>query len=263
MTTTLGMCTATLLPDPMGATTDDEVRAAAEAARAAGFTEASVWAHHVDLVKGSGLQVTAVEASTAWASGTAEEAAAEAEFLVSLAASVGATKVLAVCMDATWAGIEPAREKLAGLVARAAEIGAQVCVEFLPWSAIPDLATAWALVEPLGPDAGILLDTWHWQRQPGGPDLGLLATIPGERVGYVQLCDAAPTRAGELLTEAMTNRLLPGDGVVDFAGVLGQLRAGGADPFVATEIFNPELVNRLGAVDTAHAMRSAALDVLT
>ncbi len=78
----------------------------------------------------------------------------------------------------------------------------------------------------------------------------------------MQLCDAAPTPAGDPLTEAMTNRLLPGD-VVDFAAVLGCLRSMGAEPFYATEIFNPELVKRLGAVDTAHAMRAAALDVLT
>jgi sugar phosphate isomerase/epimerase len=245
----------------MGVTTDDQVRAAAEATLAAGFTEASVWAHHIGVVQGSGLHIAVVEASTAWATGTPEAAVAEAEHFASTAARVGASKIVAVCMDATWPGIEPAREKLALLVEAAAAIGAQVCVEFLPWSAVPDLATAWALVEPLGPNAGILLDTWHWQRQPGGPNPDLLATIPGERIGYVQVCDAAATPVGDSLTEAMTNRLLPGDGVVDFAGLFQQLDAIGATPFVATEIFNPTLLRDLGSVNTARAMRQAALEV--
>ncbi|MCU1375380.1 MAG: Xylose isomerase domain protein barrel [Actinomycetia bacterium] len=263
MTTSLGMCTGTLLPDPMGETTDEQVQAAAAAARAAGFTQASVWAHQLEQVLTSGLEVVAIEAAMAWATGTPEAAAAEARYFCSTAASVGATKICAVTMDATWPGIEPAREKLAVLVDGAREVGAQVCVEFLPWSVIPDLATAWALVEPLGPDAGILLDTWHWQRQPGGPDLPLLATIPGERIGYVQICDAAPEPVGDPLTEAMTDRWLPGDGAVDFDGLFEQLAAIGATPWLATEIFNPSLVKSLGAADTAKAMREAALSVLT
>jgi sugar phosphate isomerase/epimerase len=263
MTTPLGICTASLLTDPMGETGDEEVRGAAEAAVAAGFTQASVWAHQLDLVKGSGLEVAVVEASMAWATGTPEAAAAEARFFASTAASVGATKIVAVCMDATWPGIDPARQKLAVLVEQAAEVGAQVCVEFLPWSAVPDLATAWALVEPLGPNAGILVDSWHWQRQPGGPCPELLASIPGERIGYLQLCDADEQPVGDSLTEAMTNRLLPGDGAVDFASLVAQLRGMGAEPFVATEIFNPKLVRSLGAVDAAHAMRDAGLSVLT
>jgi sugar phosphate isomerase/epimerase len=262
MDTSLGMCTATLLPDPMGETTDDQVRAAADAAVAAGFTTASVWAHQLPLVVDRGLDVAVIEASMAWATGPAEAAKAEAGYFAATAESVGATKIVAVCMDATWPGIDPAREKLAILVEQAASVGAQVCVEFLPWSAIPDLATAWALVEPLGPAAGVLVDSWHWQRQPGGPNPALLAEIPAERIGYVQLCDTAPEAVGDPLTEAMTNRLLPGDGTVDFAALLGQLDGMGATPYVATEIFNPELVKRLGAVDTAKAMYDAGRDVL-
>jgi sugar phosphate isomerase/epimerase len=262
MTTSLGICPATLLPDPMGATTDDEVRAAVDAAVAAGFTEGSVWAHQLHLVEGRGLDVVVVEASMAWATGTKDAARGEAEWFASTASKVGATKIVAVCMDATWPGIDPAREKLALLVEAAASVGAQVCVEFLPWSAIPDLATAWSLVEPLGPGAGILVDTWHWQRQPGGPNPDLLATIPPERLGYVQLCDTAPVASGDPLTEAMTNRLLPGEGTVDFGALLGQLSSMGATPWVATEIFNPTMVTAQGVAATASAMRAAGLSVL-
>jgi sugar phosphate isomerase/epimerase len=246
----------------MGSTTDDEVRAAVDAAVAAGFTEGSVWAHQLHLVEGRGLDVVVVEASMAWATGTSDAARSEADHFASTAQRVGASKIVAVCMDATWPGIDPAREKLALVVEAASAVGAQVCVEFLPWSAIPDLATAWSLVEPLGADAGILLDTWHWQRQPGGPNPELLATIPPERLGYVQLCDTAPSASGDPLTEAMTNRLLPGQGTVDFGSLLGQLSSMGATPWVATEIFNPGMVKSQGVEATAAAMRAAGLSVL-
>ncbi|HEX4244090.1 MAG TPA: sugar phosphate isomerase/epimerase, partial [Acidimicrobiales bacterium] len=134
----------------------------------------------------------------------------------------------------------------------------QVCVEYLPWCGISDLATAWELVEPLGPGAGILLDTWHWQRQPGGPNLELLAQIPGERIGFVQLCDAAAEPGDDAMSEAMADRLLPGDGVVDFTALLGQLDAIGARPFFATEVFNPELVRTHGPAEAARMMAAAA-----
>jgi len=145
------------------------------------------------------------------------------------------------------------------VVEAAGQVGAQVCVEFLPWSGIPDLATAWRLVEPLGPGAGIVIDGWHWVRQPGGPAPDLLRSIPGDRIGYVQVCDVAAEPAGDPLTDAMSNRLLPGEGVVDFAELFAVLREIGASPFVATEIFNPALVAEQGAVGAAMAMRDAAI----
>jgi len=252
----IAMCPATLLADPMSAG-DPEVRAAGEAAIAAGFTEASVWAHQIPALDGLALKVAVIEAAMTWANADTDAATEEARRLTRLAAEHGATKIVAVCLEPTIADLDHARRNLAVLVDAATGVGAQVCVEFLPWTAIPDLATAWSLVEPLGPVAGILLDTWHWVRQPGGPAIDLLARIPGERIGYVQLCDAAPASGQELFAEAMTNRLLPGDGIVDFAEVFEVLDAIGAAPFIATEIFNPALVVERGALGAATAMRDA------
>ena len=165
-------------------------------------------------------------------------------------------------MEPELADMARARDQLGRLVELGHDAGAQVCVEFLPWSGIPTLAAAWDLVEPLGAGAGILLDTWHWQRQPGGPDPGLLERIPGDRIGYVQICDAAATPVGDSLTEAMSARLLPGDGVVDFAAVFALLRHIGARPFMATEIFNPGLVVERGSGGAAGAMATAGRRVL-
>ena len=252
-----GICPATLLSDPMAAT-DAEVLVAAEAAASAGFTAASVWAQHIGAVTSSGLAVSVVEAATGWANGTPEDAAREARTFTGLASQCGASMILAVCLEPSVADLGRARRNLGLLVDAAVEARQRVCVEFLPWSGIPDLSTAWALVEPLGAGAGIVLDTWHWQRQPGGPALETLASIPGERIPYVQICDAGATPGDDAMTEAMTARLLPGLGVVDFPSLISALRAAGADPFVATEIFNPGLVGRDGPKAAAMAMRAAA-----
>ena len=72
--------------------------------------------------------------------------------------------------------------------------------EFLPWTGIPDLATAWRIVESAAREnAGILLDTWHWQRQPGGPAVDVLRGIPGDRIPVLQVCDCRPEPEGDPL----------------------------------------------------------------
>jgi sugar phosphate isomerase/epimerase len=260
---TLGMCTATLLTDPMAAP-EREVRSACEAAVTAGFGDLSVWVQHIGAVgdpAALGARIAVVEAATVWANGDAATAAEEARVLADLAAEHGAATIAAVTMEPILPDPARARDNLAALVGIAADVGTQVCVEFLPWSGIPSLAAAWELVQD--PGAGILLDTWHWQRQPGGPNPELLATIPGERIGYVQVCDAAPTPTGDSLTEAMSARLLPGDGVVDFGAVFSLLADIGAEPFLATEIFNPAFVAEHGRDAAAAAMAAASRPVVT
>jgi sugar phosphate isomerase/epimerase len=255
------MCTATLLVDPLNAT-EPQIRAAGEAAVAAGFNDASVWAFQLGGLTGVDLHVAVLEAAMAWA-GTDDAAAdAEAEQFAELVQSTGATKVLACTMEPSLADFGAAQRHLGALAERLGSLGAQVCLEFLPWSGVPDLATAWRLLESLPPTAGITLDMWHWVRQPGGPNPALLSAIPGERIGYVQLCDVPAVVGDDPLADAMANRLLPGDGVVDFAEVFGILDDIGATPFLATEIFNPFLVADRGPVKTAIAMRDAARSVL-
>jgi sugar phosphate isomerase/epimerase len=258
----LGICLATLLSEPMTAGPDD-LAVAAEAIVAAGVTETSIWAHQLAMLGGVerfGLRVSVIEAAMSWAGGPSAAARAEIESMAAAGAAAGASKIVTVCLEPTL-DFGAASEGLAMVVEVASAAGLQACVEFLPWSGIPDLATAWRLVEPLGPQAGILVDTWHWQRQPGGPAPELLATIPGARIGYVQLCDAAPG-GGRSMDEAMSGRLLPGDGVVDFAGVAALLAQIGADPVVATEVFNPGLLAERGLVPTANAFVTTGRAVL-
>jgi sugar phosphate isomerase/epimerase len=258
----VAVCIATLVADPVAAT-PAELRAAGEAAVTAGFDAVSAWVSHLPALDGLRLPVAVVEAAMSWANTDAETAMAEARQLASVVAATGATKLVAVCLEPSITDVERARQNLGAVADIAAGAGAQVCVEFLPWSAIHDLATAWRLVEPLGDRAGLLLDTWHWTRQPGGPSYDLLRTIPGSRIGYLQLCDAAGDAGPAPMAEAMSGRLLPGEGVVDFGAVLAALDAIGAEPVVATEIFNPALLAARGGPAAATAMRAAADRILT
>ena len=110
-------------------------------------------------------------------------------------------------------------------------------------------------------NGGILLDTWHWQNQPGGPAFGVLQDVPGDRIHFVQVCDAAPTTGDDLFAEAMSARRLPGDGVVDFAGLFAALDDIGADPFYAYEVFSTELAGH-GSEQMARELRHAGASAL-
>ena len=263
-TTGIGMCTAALLAEPFAAT-DDDVRAAVDAAAGAGCPALSVWSHQL-VALGDPAQlavpVAVVEGALLWSGPDEDAAASEARTLCDQAEAHGARLILAVVLDAEPPDAERARAGLGHLGARAAEVGARVCVEFLPWSGLPSLAAAWELVRPLDAGVGIVIDAWHWQRQPGGPCPDVLAGIPGERIAYLQLCDAGPEAGPEPMDETMNGRLLPGDGVVEFAPLVAGLDAIGADPFVATEVFNPALVRERGAAGAAGAMGTAARRVL-
>jgi sugar phosphate isomerase/epimerase len=253
----IGMCTTTLFADRAGAG-EREVKAVGEAVLAAGCTEVAAAARHCEWLAAVGLRIRAVEGARCWANHDDAVAAEEVARLVAVAAAHGAERLVAVTLEPEVVDLGRARARLARLAEAAAGAGVQVCVEFLPWTGIPDLASAWSLVEPLDDSAGILLDTWHWVRQPLGPAPEVLATIPGRRIGFVQVCDAGPTPGPDPMLEAMTARLLPGEGIVDFPAVMAQLHAIGATPFVATEIYNPALVERLGVRAAAVAMVESA-----
>ena len=254
----IAICIATLLGDPFHPHAD-EVRMVGQAARSAGFTEASVWAPHLLGLTGVGLRIGVVEAALAWANGEANRASAEAERLASLAAEYDAPLIGAACVDGAIHDLALARRNLVTVVNAAAQIGARVCLEFLPGTGIPDLASAWSLVEPLGPSATILLDSWHWTRQQTPQAFEVLAAIPGERIGCIQVSDAAAVAASDVVAEGMTARLLPGEGVVDFPSLFSALEGIGAEPYRAVEVFNPGLVRQYGVAASVVAMRDAAL----
>jgi sugar phosphate isomerase/epimerase len=265
-----GICLAGLVPDAL-TPHKESVRAAVDAAADAGFDGSSIWVTLLPfvadslkdaraLLDGRGLHVRMVEGAFSWATDASDDdVRAEGATVIETAEAMGSSLILAVCLGPDLPDAARAQARLADLAARAKTVGATVCVEFLPWSGIPRLRDAWDLVGPLD-DVGLIIDTWHWQRQPGGPDAAALKEVPAERVSCLQLSDAPREASGELMEETMTARLLPGDGEVDFTPITDWLS--GAHPFVAPEVFNPGLVTARGVGPAASATYAATVRVM-
>lgn len=264
------LCSATLLPDP----TDPGPEGLAiqvEATKAAGYAGLSLWRLHAeaaiaslgsaeavrDFVLGAGLRVPIVEAMMPWDEIDYSAGMTDVEPFFDLAEAYGAEHILAVTMSAKRLEIAPAAKRLREICARGGDRGLGIAIEFLPWSGIPDLATAWQIIESSGAEnAGLLIDAWHWQRQPGGPCPDLLRSIPADRFKIFQICDAAAEPQSDPIEECLVDRRLPGEGVVDLEG-LGRLFAEiGAEPILAPEIFNAKLAAR-GADEMARVVRTA------
>ena len=132
------------------------------------------------IVKAAGLRMEAVEAAVVWSTGKPRGGPSRgAHASPDWSPPWGPPG----CSRSAWSraldDLDRAREGLAVLGDHVSAAGAQTCVEFLPWTGIPDLATAWSIVEPVGSGAGIVLDTWHWQRQPRRPESRPARSDPG------------------------------------------------------------------------------------
>ncbi|MEQ8839462.1 MAG: sugar phosphate isomerase/epimerase [Acidimicrobiales bacterium] len=250
--TSLGNCPSTLLADIM-AVDAESFRDYLDATVAAGFDAVSLYPFHllfagdgaVDAVRDSGLTVRAVEAAIGWTAGPSDHATAEIDGLIASGHDLGADIVGAACLgplDDRAAAVEG----LASIAARAAEADMVIALEFLPWTGVATLAAANELIIDAGEvNATILLDTFHWIRQPGGPDVDLLRSLPGDRIAYVQLCEPSAAEdmpVDEIENEAMHARRLPGAGAVDYDELWTALDHIGSDPFVAAEVFNDDLL---------------------
>ena len=263
----LSNCAPVLRADPYSLD-NDALAESIEASQAAGFDAVGLWGFHVmfggddaaQVVADSGMPVQTIDAALGWVAGASDEAAAEIDGLIALADQLGAGVIHATTL-APEVDLTAAAEGYAQIAARAEAGGKVLGLEFLPWTGIPTLAVANQLCEDAGPAAGILLDTWHWVRQPGGPDLDLLRSLPAHRITSVQLSDVAASTELEPEPEAMTARLLPGDGVVNYAELWEALDHIGATPVVAAEVMASALVAE-GASSMAAKVHDACRAVL-
>lgn len=152
-------------------------------------------------------------------------------------------------------------ERFGQLCDRAAEHGIRVAFEFLPWTAFPDLRSAWDVVRRAArPNGGVLVDAWHYFR--GTPDPQLLRSIPPEHLVGVQLDDADPQPVGPLFEDTMFRRRLPGDGAFDLTGLVRALDETGVDVPYSVEIMSTTEQARPVRDAAARAYR-AARSVLT
>jgi len=130
-------------------------------------------------------------------------------------------------------------ECLIPLARRARSHGVRLTLEFLPESAIPDLATAQRVVAAVdAPSLCLMLDTWHLARSGG--TLAQLAAVPKGLIGALQISDRREPPAGTTYTP-MGGRLLPGEGELALVPLLRTLLTREPELTVGVEVFSDEL----------------------
>jgi sugar phosphate isomerase/epimerase len=155
--------------------------------------------------------------------------------------------------------LDGAAARLGALAARLDERGLLVALEAFPWSALPDVDTACALLSRAGAgNAGLMIDVWHFFN--GGARPELLAGRPAGTVTAVQLNDG-PLVHEDFLRHARAQRRLPGEGDLDVVGLIQAVRDTGFDGPWCIEVNTPEH-NALPASEAAKRAAGAALEVL-
>lgn len=145
-------------------------------------------------------------------------------------------------------------ERFARLCELAAPLGMRPCLEPMPWTDARDLAQAARIVEQAGhANGGVLIDPIHFDRAGDRPE-HIRKVAPG-RLPYLQFCDAPAERPRDLATllhQARAERLLPGEGGLDLAGIL---QAAPADAPLSLEI--PLVSRALPAAERARLALAA------
>jgi sugar phosphate isomerase/epimerase len=144
-----------------------------------------------------------------------------------------------------------AAERYEQLLEVSLEYGVPASLEFLGFvPSIDTLETAWMVCQLAGhPEATLTVDAWHMFR--GGSADESLALVPPERISIVHWDDAPPTPDRQEQTDA--DRVMPGDGILDLAGLADRLRGMRWQGVLSLELFNesywrqdPLVVARLG-----------------
>ncbi len=201
-----------------------------------------------DLLAGHGIAIAELDAVVEWLPSAdpippeMRSPVGEAEFHV-VADAFGATMVNVVDLVA---GPTPPLDECAAAFAavcdRAAAHGLRAGIEFVPWTRIPDLATAVAIVQLADrPNGGVMLDTWHLFRSGGTP--ADVAAVPAELIVGIQINDAPEPERNARVQQAVQRRLLPGDGVVGVAAILAGLDARGCTAPIGCEVTSAELAS--------------------
>ena len=163
------------------------------------------------------------------------------------------------------AGDDPEEARLTDSFARfcdlAAAHGLTADLEFMPWTAVPDVAAAARVVAAADrPNGGVLVDALHFDRSGG--TLAQIAALPRARVNYVQFCDGAvpfdPSDEG-LIRVARGARLFPGQGGIDLIGLARAIPEGVTISVEVPHLALAEKVDALGRAEMAIAATRAIL----
>ncbi len=118
-----------------------------------------------------------------------------------------------------------------------------------------------AFAKSCGGQIGLLVDSWHWHH--AGGTAADIASTPLADLVHVQAADA-PNLPPEKILDS--ERLMPGEGIIDFAAFFGALRKAGYRDGVSPEVFGrglkdmaPEQGAALGLRTTTAVMKQAGV----
>ena len=178
--------------------------------------------------------------------------------MLETAAELGARYVLVAGNDPDEARTA---ERLAQLCELAAPLGLTPSLEPMPWTDAKDITQAARIVKASGAkNTGLIIDPLHFDR--AGSSTDELRALPREYFGYVQFCDAPAERPNDLQTllyQARCERMIPGEGGLDLAGILRALPDGLP---ISIEAPMDGWARTANAVQRARRLREATLAVL-
>lgn len=173
-------------------------------------------------------------------------------------ARLGARHILVAAYDPDLSRFA---DRFAAFCEAAAPYGLTADLEFMPWTFVPDLATASRIVEHAGKaNAGVLVDALHFDRS--GSLIGDIAKIPVGRLHYWQLCDGPaerPATTEAMMRAARTERMFPGEGGIDLVALA---RAMPPDIAISIEVPTAELAKAMDATARARRALDAARRVI-
>jgi sugar phosphate isomerase/epimerase len=156
---------------------------------------------------------------------TPETKVSQFEAVLEASARLKATELLVHGADADEARLTDTFGALCDLAAR---YGLAANLEPMPWVDVSNVATAMRVLDSAArANSGLLVDAIHFFR--GGDTPQVLAGVPANLLRYAQLCDARPERPAqmeEIIRQARSDRLFPGEGGLDLRGLLRALPAG-------------------------------------
>jgi sugar phosphate isomerase/epimerase len=109
----------------------------------------------------------------------------------------------------------------------------------------------------VSPHCGLIADAWHWHH--GGSDPDWLRGIPPDRILDVHISDSPAAPAEEIRD---TERVLPGDGVIDFRLFFDLLREKSYPGMLSVEIFG-SVLNGLNSAEAARRAFQASQAMLS
>lgn len=240
---------------PMGPTevSPYSLRERAEAAAAAGYTGLGLVHQDIQanaagmglkamrqLFDDTGIKHVEVEFLGDWFEGGEAKARSDRmrKELLDAAATLGARDLkIAPKMWTQEIDIAHYATALAEVADAAAAIGIDVAIEVLPFTNIPDLNTARAVVAQSGrANAGLCIDIWHMER--GNIRLSEVAALPASYIKSVELNDARAEIVGTLWDDTIGERVYPGEGVFDVPGFIRAIRKTGWQGFWSVEILS-------------------------